>query len=325
MKSKFKLSGYTTTYNCIKSEYPWKDSIESLLGFCDEVIVLDGGSDDGTWEELLSWANIEDKLVVNQNIIDWKDERFAYQSDGVQKAKARSLCSGEWCWQSDVDEIVKSKDFEKIKSLIETLPENLDILCLPVIEYWGNKGKVRVDVNPWKWRLSRNKSYITHGIPASHRRYDEKGRIFAAEGTDGCNYIHIETYENLPIATFYSQEMENIRQAACAGQEQYLTIYRNLLQHLTENMPVVYHYSWYNLERKIKNYRDYWSKFWCSLYNKTLEDTAENNMMFDKPWSQVSDQEIVNLSEKLESEMGGWIFHRKIDWNQKTSWVHLNE
>jgi len=28
-----KLSGYTTVYNCINNEYPWEDSIKSLLGF----------------------------------------------------------------------------------------------------------------------------------------------------------------------------------------------------------------------------------------------------------------------------------------------------
>tara|TARA_Y100001972_G_C7667883_1_gene338368 strand:- start:9143 stop:10120 length:978 start_codon:yes stop_codon:yes gene_type:complete len=325
MKSNMLISGYTTTFNCNKSEYPWKDSIESLLGFCDEVVVLDAGSDDGTWEELLLWSDIEDKLSINQHKIDWNNDRFAYDSDGLQKARARKLCRGEWCWQSDVDEIVKEKDFNKVRELIKSLPEDLDILCLPVIEYWGSKGKIRVDVNPWKWRLSRNKSTITHGIPLKLRRYDEKGNLYAAEGTDGCNYIHSETYEILPAATFYSQEIENIRQAANTGEQQFLNIYKDVLEKVTSQLPTVYHYSWYNLERKIKNYRDYWSKFWCSLYNKTLEDTPENNMMFNKSWSEVSEDEIKELSLKLEKEMGGWIFHRKIDWSQKTSWINLNE
>ena len=46
-------------------------------------------------------------------------------------------------------------------------------------------------------------------------------------------------------------------------------------------------------------------------------------MMFDKSWANVSDNEIKDLAQRLESEMGGWIFHRKIDWNQKTNWVKL--
>mgnify|MGYP003661552119 FL=1 len=46
------ISGYTTTLNCKRHEYPWTESIDSLLGFCDEVVVVDGGSTDGTWETL---------------------------------------------------------------------------------------------------------------------------------------------------------------------------------------------------------------------------------------------------------------------------------
>ena len=42
------ISGYTTTYNCLKEDYPFLESIQSMLGFCDEVVVVDGCSDDGT-------------------------------------------------------------------------------------------------------------------------------------------------------------------------------------------------------------------------------------------------------------------------------------
>jgi hypothetical protein len=41
-------------------------------------------------------------------------------------------------------------------------------------------------------------------------------------------------------------------------------------------------------------------------------------MFFDKPWSEVAESEINDLALKLESDMGGWIFHRKIDWNNPT-------
>ena len=46
-------------------------------------------------------------------------------------------------------------------------------------------------------------------------------------------------------------------------------------------------------------------------------------MMFNKSWSDVSDDEIKELAQRLESEMGGWIFHKKIDWSKKTSWIKL--
>ena len=37
-----------------------------MLGFCDEVVVVDGGSTDGTWEELHDWALSEPRLKVHK-------------------------------------------------------------------------------------------------------------------------------------------------------------------------------------------------------------------------------------------------------------------
>jgi hypothetical protein len=53
------------------------------------------------------------------------------------------------------------------------------------------------------------------------------------------------------------------------------------------------------------------------------EDTSENNMFFDKPWADVTDEEVTDLASKLKEEMGGWIFHRKIDWNNPTPSVMI--
>ena len=77
------------------------------------------------------------------------------------------------------------------------------------------------------------------------------------------------------------------------------------------------------IERKIKTYRGYWQRHWESLYDIRQEDTAENNMFFDKSWKDVTDQEISDLSRRLENEMGGWIFHQKVDWNNPTPRVFI--
>ena len=87
-------------------------------------------------------------------------------------------------------------------------------------------------------------------------------------------------------------------------------------------MPCVFHYSWFDLERKIKTYRDFWQNHWESLYNISQEDTAENNMFFDKKWSKVTPEDITTLATKLSKEMGGWVFHSKVDFSSPTP--HLN-
>jgi glycosyltransferase involved in cell wall biosynthesis len=310
------LSGYSTTYNCVDQNYPFVESITSLLDVCDEVVVVDGGSTDGTWDVLTAMADENPKLKIKQIERDWSHPRHAI-FDGMQKAAARDLCTGDFCWQQDVDEVIHENDYQKIRNLLSSTPKSVNLICLPVVEFWGNKGKIRIDINPWKWRLSRNHPEITHGIPASLRRYDENGDLYSAQGSDGCDYVTRSTGELVPNVNFHTQQTEQLRQSAqinSAAREQYI----NWLTAVIQNLPGVYHYSWFDLQRKINTYRNYWTKHWQSMYNIKQEDKAENNMFFDKPWTEVNDDEIKEISDRLEQEMGGWIFHRKIDWNNPT-------
>lgn len=316
------ISGYVTTKDCISQKYPWSDCIRSMLDFCDEVVVLDGGSSDGTWQELLKWSEEDSRVKVSQVSKDWSDSRFAV-FDGELKAQARKLCRGDFCWQMDADEVVPEGSKEKIVNLCKNWPKMVELVSLPVIEYWGSKEKVRVDVNPWKWRISKNLPHITHGIPSELRKTDESGKIYALPGTDGCDYVHSETYERIPHASFYGEGAHNARYAALNGNKEALEAYQNWLKNCAELLPTVYHHSWLDISRKIKTYKGYWQKHWESLYDIKMEDTAENNMFFDKPWSEVTDEEIESLAKKLSEDTGGHIFHSKIDWNNPTPSVRI--
>ena len=313
------ISGYTTTKDCNIQNYPWKQTIQSLLGFCDEVVVVDGGSSDGTWEDLQEMTKSEDKLVIYQQVRDWNHPRFAV-FDGMQKALARSLCTMDFCWQMDSDEIVHENDYEKVKGICKNFPNNMDLIAMPVIEYWGGPDKVRADVNPWKWRLSRNKPYITHGIPAQLRKYDDEGHVYSSPGSDGCDYVRSDSYQVVPCGNFYTQDVDNVRRQVGInpGAKQ---AYEGWVNQIIEAFPPVFHFSWWDLERKIKTYRDYWGSHWKSLYNEGKEDTAENNMMFDCPWSEVTDEMIVERASLMKEKLGGWIWHTK--WNGEDTTPHI--
>lgn len=317
------ISGYTTTKDCIENAYPFRQCIESMLGFCDEVIVMDGGSKDKTYDQLLDWAQKEDKLKVFQVKRDWTHPRFAV-FDGAQKALARSKCTMDFCWQMDADEVVHEEDYQKIKNLAKKFPGQIDLVSLPVVEYWGSKEKVRMDVTPWKWRISRNMPNISHGIPKELRLQDKNERLYARLGTDGCDYVDFETYERIPHASFYTNEVENIRVAALQGNNEAKKQYEEWFNRAIEMLPSVHHYSWIDIPRKIKTYKNYWSQHWQSLYDIEQEDTPENNMFFNKSWTNVTEDEIKSLGDKLSKEMGGWIFHSKVDFSKKTPHIKVD-
>ena len=313
------VGAYTTTYNCISQGYPFEECILSMKQNFDEVIVVDAGSTDGTWERLQEIEGIR----AYQHPVDFDHPRWAIHSDGDLKTIARGYLDTDWCWQMDVDEVLHQNEREKIQKLLQVAPKAYDIISLPVVEYWGSTGKVRMDVNPWKWRLSRNIEGFIHGIPAELRKIDDNGDLYADKGTDSCDYVNSETFGRLPHVNFYDKNVHAARVKGLQGDEQARLAYESWFNQAVENLPTVYHYSWYDIERKITSYKTHWAKFWKSMYNLDTEDTAENNVCFDKPWSEVTEDDIKVLAQRLEEEKGGHIFHQKVDWDVQVPWIEL--
>jgi hypothetical protein len=129
--------------------------------------------------------------------------------------------------------------------------------------------------------------------------------------------IHKETGEIIPNLTFHTPEAERVRQAAVQGHQEALKMYEEWFNQVISNLPGVHHYSWYDMARKMRLYRDYWTRHWNSLFNGSMEDTAENNMMFDMPWSQVTEEMIESRAKEISEKTGGWIWHQK--WNGSTT------
>ena len=157
------------------------------------------------------------------------------------------------------------------------------------------------------------------------RRFDEDGELYAAPGTDSCDYIDANTFEIIPCANFYDQPVHQVRMAALRGNTEALGAYQNWFNQVVNNLPGVHHYSWLDIKRKMHTYKNFWSSFWQSMYNIPQEDTIENNMFFDKKWEDVTDEDIEHMAARLSTEMGGWIFHNKVDFSKPTPHVEINK
>jgi intein/homing endonuclease len=254
---------------------------------------------------------IKDNYFVFSAFSSVDEENFSDYVYNLEVEEDNSyIANGIIVHNCDADEVVHDQDGQKIIEILMQFPPNLDLIALPVIEYWGGEDKVRCDINPWKWRVSRNKKNIGHGIPKVLRRYDEKGELYSAPGSDGCDYIDRETGEQILFGNFYTQDVEILRRNAQTNKEA-LDGYEKWFNMVSENIPGVFHFSWWDISRKIKTFQNYWGKHWKALYNLDVEDTAENNVMFDVPWSEVTDEMIDEKAQELAKKTGGWIFHNK--------------
>lgn len=308
------ISAYTTTRNASSMDFPFEESIRSMLAFTDEVVVLDtsDGSDDTL--KLLEALQAEDARVkvFHEPSIDWTVPNHGIL-DGQTKALARSKCTGDFLWQFDCDEIVHELDAPKIRPFLHqsNYLRQCPIVAFPVTEFWGSKGKVRVDVNPWKARLSRNLPDITHGIPIQLRR-QFNGLDYASPGTDTCDYISRSTGQVLPVMGFMDNKAFELRQM-CLRNDRLVKGYETWFNGYIDQFPGVFHYSWFSIERKIKQYRSFWTTFWKAMYGP---DSSQNkdpnwNPFFEVPWSEVTDQMINEKAKDLEEKTGGHIFHSR--------------
>lgn len=303
---KFTISSYTTSRNSVSMLYPIFESIKSTLQFSDEVIVFDSSDgNDGTQELLKKLSKEENRVRIVHEDIDW-DSPNGGVNDGVTKAKARKLCKADYLVQMDLDEIFHEDDGNKIKPLIEEMDylNQCPILALPVIEPWSSKGKIRMDVTPWKWRISRNLPDITHGIPVYLRKI-ENGLLYSNPGSDSCDYISNSTGLPIPFANFMTNNDEILRQRALINLK-LVPVYEKWFNQSIEKFPSVFHFSWFSIERKIKQYKMFWESFWRKLYNL---ERNENVFFPGVNWNNVSDEMIKEKAKELKLS-GGHIFHK---------------
>lgn len=283
-----KISGYTTTYNAM--DYPFEACIKSMLGFCDEVLIVDGGSTDGTLEKLEQMAQEDNRVKIFPMEFDWTEPGM----DGLQKARARGMCENEFVFQLDADEIVHENDYEKIKLFTKRFPKNVDIVHFPVIELWGDEKHATGRRHCWKWRMSRNSPDITHGIHKQARVvHPETGKVYAKKGmSDGCEYINPMTQEMVPHTGFYNDQVEMAR---IHNPERFAEGMNDVFQHI----PSVWHTSWMDLSRKVKQLQPdgTWDKMWSLLYNEQAQNRWPT-VDFNDP------QQVKSLIEKLHAEGG---------------------
>ena len=119
-----KISAHTLITNPETMGYPYVESIKSFAAFCDEVIVVDGGTTDGSLEKIRKIPNV--KIIRGDDF--GKDFWWGTLAKNINKGYL--ACKGDWAFHFDVDYIFRGCN---VKDLFRHMDENRN---LPAIELY---------------------------------------------------------------------------------------------------------------------------------------------------------------------------------------------
>lgn len=141
------------------------------MSIYDDIVVLDDGSDDGTWDVLTSYARIFNNIHVYRSdlnsILGGTENRKKTISEIIRKN-----FNPTWVNNRAADIVYPIKYAQNIKSIIESQPPNVCYASLPFIHLWRSVGWYRVDGfwgesahNPYTmpvfWRFNKNFTWDT--------------------------------------------------------------------------------------------------------------------------------------------------------------------
>ncbi len=280
------ISSYIIIKDGIKYGFPFEQCIRAAELVSDEVIIVDGGSTDGTLEKLkeISTNSIippPEGFIGTIDAPKCKVKVFQHPWDmsnptlmGDEKTYARQQCKGTWLIQLDADEIIQEPHPGAIRNLIKQW-KSTDCLDLPCINFYGDVNTIRIEDNGWKWRISHNDPNIIHGVHAEARIFDPEMMCITMDKkiSDGCEYIYADTGKFINHKPTFLIEYLWAQKAVKEGvitKEDYIKIVEKVIK---ENV-CVFHYSWLDLNRKINN-GSFWDATFHGKKNQTHNTTKD--------------------------------------------------
>jgi hypothetical protein len=128
------ISGFMIVKDLLKPGYPFVEAVASALPVCDEFLISDGYSTDGTFEVVQRMSELNKKIKVSRQ--KWPiAKRLTVLADVTNAIKAK--CSYDYIFSVQANEIVHEDSAEFIKALPEMCPE-VQTFSLPFLHLLSN-------------------------------------------------------------------------------------------------------------------------------------------------------------------------------------------
>lgn len=114
------ISGFMIVKDVLKQGYPFAEAVAAALPICDEFLISDGYSTDGTFEIVERMANLNKKIIVSRQA--WPSAR-KYSILSEVTNVVRKKCRFEYILSIQANEIIHEDNVDFIRELPEICPK----------------------------------------------------------------------------------------------------------------------------------------------------------------------------------------------------------
>jgi glycosyltransferase involved in cell wall biosynthesis len=132
-----KISGFSYIRNGFKYQYPFLESIQSILPVCNEFVIAVGDSTDGTREAIEGLNNPKIKIIDTI----WDEQMREGGKIFAQQANiALNACTGDWLFHIQADELIHEKDLPTIQAVLKKADSNprVEGLLFDFLNFYGS-------------------------------------------------------------------------------------------------------------------------------------------------------------------------------------------
>jgi len=209
-----KISGFTLIRNGIQFDFPFLESLRSLLPLVDELVVNVGIGDDQTLTEIQGFAEKEGQGKMQIFESRWPLDDPEKKKEGrilsEQTNLALARCTGDWCIYLQADEILHEEDYPKIKKAMADAPPSIDGLLFDYLHFYGSFDVVRSGRGAYRREvraIRRGSGARSVGDAQSFLLAGEEKLAVARSGAKIYHYGWVRPPEKMKEKTFFFDQL----------------------------------------------------------------------------------------------------------------------
>jgi len=193
-----KLSGFSYIRNGFEFDYPFLESIQSILPICDEFVIAVGDSRDGTREAIEKLNSPKIKIIDTV----WDDELRQSGKIFAQQANiALDHITGDWGFHIQADEVIHEKDLELIKDSVNKFNDDKRVegVLFHFMNFWGSYKYIRTTRKTHRFEIR-----IIRNIPGVRSFKDSQGfRKYSSKETYETEAGEKLRVKKIPVSVFH--------------------------------------------------------------------------------------------------------------------------